>query len=73
MVFFVQLAMRSKHGLSYKGCNDIEWSQGKQKLLWVTGRFELSSVSVTKGKCIEEIHMKSTLVCVRARFELSRV
>ena len=27
-----------------------KWSEGKQKLLWVSGRFELSRVLVTKGK-----------------------
>ena len=26
-----------------------------------------------QGKCIEEIHVKLTLVCVSARFKLSRV
>ena len=28
----------------------LKWSQGKQKLLWVKGRFELSRVWVTEGK-----------------------
>ena len=33
----------------------IEGSEGKQKLLRVSGRFELSSVQVTEGKIIVNV------------------
>jgi len=42
--------------------------EGKQKLLRVSGRFELHY-----SKCMKEIQGKSTLVQVSARFELARV
>ena len=45
--------------MSYKGCTYIEWSQGKQKLLWISGRFELSSVWVTEGTITGNVLRKS--------------
>ena len=51
---------------------------GKQKLLRVSGRFELSRVQVTDGKirviCMTQIQRKSILVrVIRGRFDLSGV
>ena len=68
----------SKHGSSYQGSNYIEMIWGKQKLLRVSGRFELSRVQVTDGKirviCMTQIQRKSILVrVIRGRFELARV
>ena len=56
-----------------------KWSEGRQKLIRVSGRFELSRIRVTEGKitvnvqCMTEIQRKSILVRVSARFELARV
>ena len=49
----------------------MERSEGKQKLLRVSGRFELPGVNYSK--CMKEIQGKSILVRVCARFELARV
>ena len=50
-----------------------KWAEGKQKLLRVSGRFELSRVRVAKGKITVNVRRKSTLVRVSARFKLGRV
>ena len=54
-----------------------KWSEGKQKLLRVSGRFELSRVQVTKGNITVNVwrktREKSILVRISARFELVRV
>ena len=36
-----------------------KWSEGKQKLVWVSGRFKLSRVRVTKGKITVNVWRKS--------------
>ena len=68
--FFFRLVSPLKHVWSYR---DYKLSrnnliEGKQKLLRVSGRFELHH-----SKCMKEIQGKSTLVRVSARFELARV
>ena len=48
-----------------------KWSDGKQKLFWVSGRSELLRVWVTKGKITENVWMKSR--GNQLWFELARV